>query len=64
MIVVVGSKNPVKANAAEQAFSYFFQDVKVIGVDASSGVMPQPIGKATLEGAVNRAVEAKKIDGA
>ncbi len=53
--VVVGSKNPVKINATQQAFSRHFPYVEVTGVSVPSGVREQPIGEETYVGARNRA---------
>lgn len=59
MIVAVGSKNPVKINAVKNAFSHYFDDVKVVGVDAASDVNDQPMSaEETVEGAKNRARNA------
>ncbi|MCF2861997.1 Non-canonical purine NTP phosphatase [Pseudoalteromonas sp. THAF3] len=55
--LIVGSKNPVKINAAKAALATYFPDRDIIcqGVDAPSGVADQPLGEAqTLLGAHNR----------
>jgi len=60
MKIAVGSKNPVKVEAARRAFSRFFE-VEVTGVEVDSGVSPQPLGfEETIRGAENRARGAKK----
>jgi inosine/xanthosine triphosphatase len=59
--VVVGSQNPVKMEAAKEAFGNYFSDVEIIGVEIDSKVSPQPIGERTLEGARNRALGAKEV---
>ncbi|WP_076416213.1 inosine/xanthosine triphosphatase [Shewanella sp. UCD-KL12] len=55
--LLVGSKNPVKINAAKQAISQFFPEIEIEckGVDAPSGVAEQPMTDTeTRIGAVNR----------
>ena len=55
--VVVGSKNPVKINAAKQAISQVLslQEIDCIGTNADSGVAAQPMtSEETLKGATNR----------
>ncbi|MCF2908762.1 inosine/xanthosine triphosphatase [Pseudoalteromonas sp. DL2-H2.2] len=55
--VLVGSKNPVKINAARQIFTQYYpdSDIQCEGLDAPSGVANQPLGEAdTLLGAQNR----------
>jgi inosine/xanthosine triphosphatase len=59
MKVIVGSKNPVKINAAKRAFSKFFDDFEVLGIDAESGVSNMPMTRQeTKKGAINRAKKA------
>ncbi len=55
MKILVGSKNPVKINGAAIAFSRFFENIKVEGIDAPSRVSSEPIGKELWDGAKNRA---------
>ncbi|WP_158966119.1 inosine/xanthosine triphosphatase [Paraglaciecola sp. L3A3] len=55
--VIVGSKNPVKINAAKQAISSVFEltDLDCIGLDAPSAVPDQPMNSdQTKNGAINR----------
>lgn len=55
--VVVGSKNPVKINAAKKVFELYYphHDIDCQGVDAPSNVPEQPIGEEqTRIGAQNR----------
>lgn len=55
--VIVGSKNPVKVNAAANAMTQLFPQyqIQTIGMDAPSGVPAQPMtDSATRQGAVNR----------
>lgn len=60
--IIVASKNPVKINAVAEGFKSFFPETKVLGVSVDSGVSDQPMSdKETLEGAFNRAQNARKI---
>jgi len=59
--VAVGSTNQVKIEAARQAFEKFFP-ISVVGLETSSGVPAQPIGKETFTGARNRAKQALLVD--
>lgn len=62
-LIVVGSTNPVKINAARLGFSRMFPSRKfeAIGVPAESGVADQPVGdEETLAGARNRAERARQ----
>ncbi|TMP31543.1 non-canonical purine NTP phosphatase [Pseudoalteromonas rubra] len=55
--VLVGSKNPVKINAARQIFMQYYpdHDIQCEGLHAPSGVADQPLGEPdTLLGAQNR----------
>ena len=60
-LVAVGSTNPVKVNAVRRAFRiYCTADVR--GVEAESGVPPQPLGfNEVVEGAFNRACNARRL---
>lgn len=61
----VASTNPVKIEAARQAFHQVFPEVEwsCQGQSVPSGIPDQPIGIGqTLEGAVNRVEELKKLD--
>lgn len=60
-LVIVGSKNPVKLDCTNEAFSLAFsKEFLVNGVSAASQVSEQPIGDAeTLLGAINRVKNAK-----
>lgn len=58
-VVSIGSKNPVKIKAVEEAMLKTIGNVLVVGVDVESGVSEQPIGfKETCRGAINRAKNA------
>jgi len=59
MLVVVGSKNPVKIKATEGVFRDWYGKCKVIGKSVKTGLPDQPIGLSqTLEGAIKRAQQA------
>lgn len=58
-IVYVGSFNPVKLKAVDNAFSKFAYDLKVLPTKASSEVPNQPIGlEVIVRGSINRAKHA------
>jgi inosine/xanthosine triphosphatase len=62
IIVASTSKNPVKLNAAMEAFKQMFPEEEFIGdvVPVPSGVSDQPKDDSeTLQGAINRATNAK-----
>jgi inosine/xanthosine triphosphatase len=60
LLVVLGSTNPVKAEATLQAFETFYEDVEVLPLSLPSRVKPFPTSeKETIRGAVNRALAAK-----
>ncbi|WP_456471872.1 inosine/xanthosine triphosphatase [Methanocaldococcus sp.] len=62
IVVALGSTNPVKVKATEEAFNKVFGIVKVVSVNVDSKVSPHPIGlEETYRGALNRAKEAYKI---
>ncbi len=60
--VAVGSTNPVKVEATRNVMAKIYgrSKVRVQGVKVSSGVPSQPIGFQTVQGAINRALEALK----
>ncbi len=59
MIILVGSTNPVKVNAATIAASETWPEVQVQGFAVDSGVKEQPMSdEETKQGAMNR---AKKV---
>lgn len=63
--IIVASKNPVKISATKSAFERMFPNEKftVDGVSVDSGVPDQPFSEEqTLEGAMNRANNAKKAN--
>lgn len=64
MRIVVGSRNPVKVGAVEEAFGRYYKDPQIIGVAVQSGVSSQPMSeKETMDGARQRAYAALKSDG-
>lgn len=62
MKILVGSKNPVKINAVNNAFSLYYKSIEVIGISVNSFVSDQPINEETFIGAENRAAELQKIN--
>lgn len=58
MIIAVGSTNKVKIEATKRAFSKFYKNVEVIGVNVDSGVPTQPINEQVFYGSLNRAKNA------
>lgn len=65
MKVVVGSKNPVKLEAARNSFSAVFPDVEFefefVACSVASLVADQPVGiEETKQGALNRAVACRE----
>jgi inosine/xanthosine triphosphatase len=56
MLVLVGSRNPVKTGAVAGVFASYFSDVEVRGIEVESGVPAQPVGDETWTGARNRAL--------
>jgi inosine/xanthosine triphosphatase len=55
MLILVGSKNPVKIESVKEAFDKYFTNIDVQGVEVSSGVSDQPVNDDTFKGAQNRA---------
>ena len=66
MLVIVGSKNPVKISAVENAFGQYFETFTVESIEVASGVKEQPTEmEEIVQGAKNRAknaFETKKCD--
>jgi inosine/xanthosine triphosphatase len=60
--ILVGSTNPVKIGAAKEAFSRFFNDIKVAAFPVNSCVSDQPLNDEAFTGAHNRALAVKDID--
>ncbi|MCD6092565.1 MAG: inosine/xanthosine triphosphatase [Candidatus Aenigmarchaeota archaeon] len=64
MKIAVGSKNPVKLNAAENVMKKIFGNFELMPVDVDSGVGDMPMSEEeTIRGATNRAVESVKKTG-
>lgn len=63
LLVLVGSKNPVKISSTEDAFTRAFnKSFLVEGINAASGVPEQPVGnRETLLGAKNRAMNSRDV---
>lgn len=61
MLILVGSKNPVKIESVKEAFSCYFENVDVIGIDVNSKVSSQPVNEETFLGAENRVYQLKQI---
>lgn len=64
MRVAVGSHNPVKINAATRAFTHYWPQARVEGVEVPSGVHHTPLDDAVEQGATNRAKGALQKAGA
>lgn len=62
MIILVGSKNPVKIDAVAEAFALYFGQPEVKGFEVPSGVPNQPVNDQTFLGARNRVRELIKIN--
>jgi len=60
MKILVGSLNPVKLNAVEEAVQNYFDNISVIGLETQSGVSDQPINDEVFTCAENRAITLKK----
>lgn len=59
LIVVVGSKNPVKINATKNVLERIYDDLTVSSLNVDSEVPDQPFGMdQTVQGAINRAKNA------
>jgi inosine/xanthosine triphosphatase len=60
LLVVLGSTNPVKAEATLKALETFYEDVEVLPLSLPSRVKPFPTSeKETIQGAINRALAAE-----
>lgn len=63
-LVIVGSRNPVKISCTASGFYEVFEDQSYLveGLNVGSNVPDQPFGdKQTLQGATNRASNAKAV---
>ncbi len=61
MKILVGSLNPVKIKATEEAFNHYYKKVEVSGIKVTSHVPEQPVNNQTFEGAQHRAEELKYL---
>lgn len=62
MIIAVGSTNPAKVGAVEEAWQEFNRTGTVLSASVPSGVSDQPFSdEETIEGAIHRARRAKKL---
>ncbi len=60
MLIAVGSKNPVKVEAARSMVARVWPEAQVVAVDAPSGISEMPMSdEETLTGAINRAKVAR-----
>lgn len=59
MKILVGSKNASKIEGVKIAFSKFFDNLEVEGVDVESEVSNQPVNAETMQGAKNRVKNLK-----
>ena len=63
MRVAVGSQNPVKLEAVNQAFGLYFDVIEIVPVLVDSGVQPFPMSQQeTLAGAQHRVQKAWEAD--
>ncbi len=62
MLVLIGSKNPVKIAATQSAFLQFFDNATVQGYSVSSRVPDQPVNKETFDGAYNRTLALQQLN--
>ena len=60
VIIKVATTNQVKLEAVKKAFSFYFDDVKIISEKVDSGVPEQPIDDEIYEGVKNRIKGLKK----
>ncbi len=62
MKFIVASSNPVKINAVKLAVAEHFPEAHVEGLEAPSGVRPQPLSdEETMRGATNRAKAVRQL---
>lgn len=63
MRIVVGSNNPVKVGAVEEAFKKYWPECEVVGIEVNSGVASQPMSELeTMNGARQRAYKVLELD--
>jgi inosine/xanthosine triphosphatase len=62
LLVLVGSRNPVKSGAIAEVFASYFDNVEVRSVEVESGVPAQPVSDDTWTGARNRALALVELN--
>ncbi|GIL14856.1 MAG: NTPase [Chloroflexota bacterium] len=63
--IAIGSTNPTKTRAVENALRVLYSDLEIVALDVLSGVAAQPIGDPeTRRGAANRARAALELTNA
>jgi len=60
--ILVGSKNPVKIDAAKEAFLKYYDEVEAVGISVNSDVSDQPRNEEVYNGARNRIGHLKEIN--
>lgn len=60
MKILMGTKNPGKIEGARQAFSKYFKEFEIEGIEVNSEVGAQPFNKEILLGAKNRVKNLKQ----
>lgn len=61
MLILLGSMNPSKKRATEEAFKELgIDNLQIVCIDSKSGVSSKPIGYEIIRGADNRNQETKK----
>ncbi|MBN1154916.1 inosine/xanthosine triphosphatase [candidate division KSB1 bacterium] len=60
--VLIASNNPVKIDAAKDAFGHYFNDFEIVPLSVESGVSDQPVNDETYEGARNRVYRLREIN--
>lgn len=60
MKILMGTKNPGKLEGARQAFSKYFENIEIEGIEVDSNVGNQPINEKIMQGAKNRVKNLKK----
>ena len=60
MRILIGTRNPGKIEGARRAFSHYFDDFEIEGVNVSSDVGDEPVNDEIYIGAKNRVKNLKK----
>lgn len=61
MKILIATKNPGKIEGAKLAFSKYYKDIEIQGIDVSSDVPDQPLNEQIYEGAKNRVKNLKQV---